>query len=593
MKLSDKPRQLGVAFAQNGTKNTVPAQSSQSTKEKGIATYDSGFPPITMTAIAAGGIPPQGNDFNGVLNDITAAIRYGQAGSLYTFDATFAAAIGGYPSGALVLSTGANKIWWNTVDGNATDPDSAQAEGWRRLTDRDVTWLESAKNLSDVQNKNAALQNLGAVAKTGDTMSGPLAVPRLVYPDSGSTDGDNDLRRPDGFVLESLADRSKNYPLTRGKLGNLITFKLNGYRHVQFAIGSGNTEFWLRSPREDDSATLKNWAQVYTTQYRPTAADVGAVSKSGDTMTGKLTLPQTSAFGINTGNELGGSSIVLGDSDTGLKQNGDGKLDVYANNQQVFRFEQGSVTNFREQAYYSPGAPVGSGAFADQLTNATAPFVQKSWNWTPGNGGHFVPLVKGLSNRTNIGYPSAVSFGYLLTDNNGFAIPAIHVRGDNSFDALWQFNPNDKTLYCPGNVHAGGAVYQDNGNLSGSVWGGYLSDWLNNQFRSRDDNINNRATWDYVNNDNTPTTNAANRGAIDARIEWWCQARNPGDVGSYAMLSTEEDNVRPGAIREGLKYSDASENGDWETAPGKWRLMGAVSGSGASGGSTSIWLRIY
>ncbi|KMK31265.1 hypothetical protein ABW12_18660 [Pluralibacter gergoviae] len=59
------------------------------------------------------------------------------------------------------------------------------------------------------------------------------------------------------------------------------------------------------------------------------------------------------------------------------------------------------------------------------------------------------------------------------------------------------------------------------------------------------------------------------------------------------MLDTEEDNLRPGAIREGLKYSDASDNGDLEAAPGKWRLMGAVSGSGASGGSTSIWLRIY
>ncbi|HGH3388610.1 TPA: phage tail protein [Citrobacter freundii] len=64
----------------------------------------------------------------------------------------------------------------------------------------------------------------------------------------------------------------------------------------------------------------------------------GAVQRDGDTMTGKLTLPQSSAFGVNTHNALGGNSIALGDSDTGLKQNGDGILDVYVNNTHIFRF---------------------------------------------------------------------------------------------------------------------------------------------------------------------------------------------------------------------------------------------------------------
>ncbi|KQJ40004.1 phage tail protein [Escherichia coli] len=58
-------------------------------------------------------------------------------------------------------------------------------------------------------------------------------------------------------------------------------------------------------------------------------------------MTGKLTLPQTSGFGVNTDNALGGNSIALGDNDTGIKQNGDGILDVYANGQHVFRFQNG------------------------------------------------------------------------------------------------------------------------------------------------------------------------------------------------------------------------------------------------------------
>ncbi|EHT4150329.1 phage tail protein [Escherichia coli] len=46
---------------------------------------------------------------------------------------------------------------------------------------------------------------------------------------------------------------------------------------------------------------------------------------------------------LGTNNALGGNSIVLGDSDTGFKQNGDGNLDVYANNVHVMRFVSGSI----------------------------------------------------------------------------------------------------------------------------------------------------------------------------------------------------------------------------------------------------------
>ncbi len=49
------------------------------------------------------------------------------------------------------------------------------------------------------------------------------------------------------------------------------------------------------------------------------------------------------ALGIGTSSALGGNSIVLGDNDTGFKQNGDGNLDVYANNVHVMRFVSGSI----------------------------------------------------------------------------------------------------------------------------------------------------------------------------------------------------------------------------------------------------------
>ena len=74
---------------------------------------------------------------------------------------------------------------------------------------------------------------------------------------------------------------------------------------------------------------------IYSSHIKPTAADVGALSLSGGQLNG--------ALGIGTSSALGGNSIVLGDNDTGFKQNGAGNLDVYANNVHVMRFVSGSI----------------------------------------------------------------------------------------------------------------------------------------------------------------------------------------------------------------------------------------------------------
>ncbi|MBA8174555.1 tail fiber protein [Escherichia coli] len=74
---------------------------------------------------------------------------------------------------------------------------------------------------------------------------------------------------------------------------------------------------------------------IYSSHIKPTAADVGALPLSGGQLNG--------ALGIGTSSALGGNSIFLGDNDTGFKQNGDGNLDVYANNVHVMRFVSGSI----------------------------------------------------------------------------------------------------------------------------------------------------------------------------------------------------------------------------------------------------------
>lgn len=81
--------------------------------------------------------------------------------------------------------------------------------------------------------------------------------------------------------------------------------------------------------------TSRPWIIDYNTANKPTAGDVGALPITGGRVNGPL--------GIGTDNALGGNSIVLGDNDTGLKQNGDGLLDIYANGVQVFRFQNNTL----------------------------------------------------------------------------------------------------------------------------------------------------------------------------------------------------------------------------------------------------------
>ncbi|EAM8770169.1 shikimate transporter [Salmonella enterica] len=83
------------------------------------------------------------------------------------------------------------------------------------------------------------------------------------------------------------------------------------------------------------NATNGQTYTLYNSMMKPTPEDVGALSVNGGRLNG--------ALGIGTDNALGGNSIVLGDNDTGLKQNGDGILDVFANNQHTVRVAPGEM----------------------------------------------------------------------------------------------------------------------------------------------------------------------------------------------------------------------------------------------------------
>ncbi|WP_454695590.1 glycine-rich domain-containing protein [Achromobacter aegrifaciens] len=128
MQASNAPSKSSIPFAENGTKNTIP-EASQSGVTPGLASFTDGFPPLTMTPLAAGGVPPYGADFNGILNFLSAAIRWSQAGGGYIYDADFAAAVGGYPKGALLARSDLVGYWLNASENNSTNPDTGGA-GW-------------------------------------------------------------------------------------------------------------------------------------------------------------------------------------------------------------------------------------------------------------------------------------------------------------------------------------------------------------------------------------------------------------------------------------------------------------------------------
>ena len=82
----------------------------------------------------------------------------------------------------------------------------------------------------------------------------------------------------------------------------------------------------------------------YIAYFQKLPGGQNQVSFNSATLSG---LTQCNQFGVNTTNALGGNSITFGDNDTGIKQNGDGLLDIYANNVQVFRFQNGDLYSYK------------------------------------------------------------------------------------------------------------------------------------------------------------------------------------------------------------------------------------------------------
>jgi hypothetical protein len=132
MQSSNIPTKFPVPFASSAGAGFIRSIPQNPTGTQGQASLTTGFPPENFNAVAAGGTPPFGQDFNGLLNQITAWNQWVSAGGgVPVFDGTFSTAIGGYPAGAFLQANGnPGHFWISLADNNTVNPDAGFSLLW-------------------------------------------------------------------------------------------------------------------------------------------------------------------------------------------------------------------------------------------------------------------------------------------------------------------------------------------------------------------------------------------------------------------------------------------------------------------------------
>lgn len=128
MDSSSIPPKFGIPWGNSagGAYLRAIPQASQIGITNCAASLTDGFPPLTFQNPSAGGCPPFGQDFNGILKQITQWSQWQNAGAQVLYDSGFSAAIGGYPQGAVLGQAATVGCFWvSSVDNNLSDPDTA------------------------------------------------------------------------------------------------------------------------------------------------------------------------------------------------------------------------------------------------------------------------------------------------------------------------------------------------------------------------------------------------------------------------------------------------------------------------------------
>ncbi len=122
MKSTDiiQPKALSQPIATDGKKNNIPENATGSE----LASVAEGFPAITMENVNDGGLPPRGEDCNGMFYLSTDQRVFLQNGGIITFSQEVSDKIGGYPEGAIldyIDPTGAYNKVKSLIDDNTNN----------------------------------------------------------------------------------------------------------------------------------------------------------------------------------------------------------------------------------------------------------------------------------------------------------------------------------------------------------------------------------------------------------------------------------------------------------------------------------------
>lgn len=134
MKIADVPSRFNIPFADaagGGYIRPVP-EASQIGITDGAASLTDGFPPLNFLPVGAGGVPPFGQDMNGLMKQVTEWSQWQAAGGTASYNSAFSTAIGGYPKNAVIMGASGAYLWQNLVDDNTSDPEAGGAN-WTPL----------------------------------------------------------------------------------------------------------------------------------------------------------------------------------------------------------------------------------------------------------------------------------------------------------------------------------------------------------------------------------------------------------------------------------------------------------------------------
>ncbi|EBD5120710.1 phage tail protein [Salmonella enterica] len=275
--------------------------------------------------------------------------------------------------------------------------------------------------------------------KTYFSVLNPLEIylgSRYLQKDQNLSDVPDKAKGRSSLEVYSKTESDENY-MAKSQCGADIPNK------PLFLQNVGLTET-VEQARNAVPSTRKVNGKALTTDITLTSGDIGALPVTGGKLNGPL--------GIGTDNALGGNSIVFGDNDTGFKWHSDGVLGIYANNALVGYIDNSGL-HMSVDVLTNGGIRAGDGKRLSLTSNNNSTMTATFNLW-------------GDANR-----PTVIE----LDDDQGW-----HLYSQRNPDGSIVFTVNGDIT--ANTLRAGEAIYQNNGDIFGSAWGGWLSNWVNNNF---------------------------------------------------------------------------------------------------------------